>query len=137
MSTRRPTLRRRRFSTRSAVSATCVSRAGSESGCSGSPGEKPSARHGSAPANPHDRSTARDDPAIEQKPATSFPAGADDLLSAVARLPPHERLVVSMCYLDGCPVAEIALALGRPVGTVTKQLSRAIERLRKRLNEVL
>ncbi len=59
------------------------------------------------------------------------------LLSAVARLPRHERLVVSMRYFDGCPVAEVALALGRPVGTVTKQLSRAIERLRKRLNEVL
>ena len=64
--------RRRRFSTRSAVSATCVSRAGSESGCSGSPGEKPSARYGSAPASPHDRSTPATIPRSNKSPPPAF-----------------------------------------------------------------
>ena len=63
-------------------------------------------------------------------PATRLTADAEDLLAAVAGLPEHERLVVVLRYLDGLSVAEVAAALGRPVGTVTKQLSRAIERLR-------
>ena len=53
----------------------------------------------------------------------------------IARLPEHERIVVVMRYMDGCSVKDIADATGRPVGTVTKQLSRAIERLRGRLVE--
>lgn len=64
------------------------------------------------------------------KPATRVSGDAEELLAAVARLPEHERLVVVQRHLDGRSVAEIAEALGRPVGTVTKQLSRAIERLR-------
>ena len=54
----------------------------------------------------------------------------EDLLDAVARLPDHERVVVGLRYFDGHGVNEIATITGRPVGTVTKQLSRAIERLR-------
>ena len=54
----------------------------------------------------------------------------------IARLPEHERIVVVMRYVDGCSVKDIAGATERPVGTITKQLSRAIERLRDRLAEV-
>jgi len=54
----------------------------------------------------------------------------------IARLPEHERIVVVMRYVDGCSVKDIAGATERPVGTITKQLSRAIERLRGRLVEV-
>ena len=59
-----------------------------------------------------------------------FQADAEDLLAAVARLPEHERIVIVLRYVDGRSVAEVAAALGRPIGTVTKQLSRAIERLK-------
>jgi RNA polymerase sigma-70 factor (ECF subfamily) len=74
-------------------------------------------------------------------PAAGEPAGiltpeADDLLRAVGHLPEHERLVVALRYLDGLPVAEVARLTGRPVGTVTKQLSRALERLRSAFREV-
>jgi RNA polymerase sigma-70 factor, ECF subfamily len=62
--------------------------------------------------------------------ATRLSTDAEDVLTAVARLPEHERLVVVLHYLDGHSVVEVAAALGRPVGTVTKQLSRAIGRLR-------
>jgi RNA polymerase sigma-70 factor (ECF subfamily) len=61
---------------------------------------------------------------------------ADDLLRALGRLPEHERLVVALRFLDGHSVAEVARLTGRPVGTVTKQLSRAIARLRSLFREV-
>ena len=48
----------------------------------------------------------------------------------IARLPRHEQVVLSLRYVAGLPVADIARATGRPVGTVTKQLSRAVNRLR-------
>ncbi len=54
----------------------------------------------------------------------------------IARLPEHERIVAVMRYVDGRSIKEIAEATGRPVGTITKQLSRAIERLRNWLVEV-
>jgi RNA polymerase sigma-70 factor (ECF subfamily) len=59
-----------------------------------------------------------------------------ELLRALGRLPEHERLVIALRYLDGRAVAEVAQLTGRPVGTVTKQLSRAIERLRSMFREV-
>jgi RNA polymerase sigma-70 factor (ECF subfamily) len=59
-----------------------------------------------------------------------------DLLLAIGRLPEHERLVIALRYLDGHSVAEVARLTGRPVGTVTKQLSRALERLRSMFREV-
>jgi RNA polymerase sigma-70 factor (ECF subfamily) len=77
------------------------------------------------------------DPPHDPAPAMRLSADAEDLLAAVARLPEHERLVVVLHYLDGRPVAEVAATLGRPVGTVTKQLSRAIERLKVKTKGVI
>jgi RNA polymerase sigma-70 factor (ECF subfamily) len=59
-----------------------------------------------------------------------------EVVEQIARLPEHERIVVVMRYVDGRSVKEIAGSTGRPVGTITKQLSRAIERLRDWLAEV-
>ena len=59
-----------------------------------------------------------------------------EVAQQIARLPEHERIVVVMRYIDGRSLNEIAELTGRPLGTVTKQLSRAIERLRDRLVEV-
>ncbi len=73
----------------------------------------------------------------DDDPATRLSADAGELLAAVARLPEHERLVVTLHYLEGRSVAEVAVALGRPVGTVTKQLSRAIQRLKVRTKGVI
>ena len=66
-----------------------------------------------------------------EQQATSLPAESEELVEAVAGLPEHERQVVVLRYLHGYAVAEIAQALGRPVGTVTKQLSRAVQRLKQ------
>ncbi|HWB08650.1 MAG TPA: sigma-70 family RNA polymerase sigma factor [Pirellulales bacterium] len=58
------------------------------------------------------------------------------LVAKVGRLPDHERTVVALRYFQGHSVAEIARLTARPVGTVTKQLSRALERLKSVLREV-
>jgi RNA polymerase sigma-70 factor (ECF subfamily) len=55
------------------------------------------------------------------------------LLYSVQQLPAHERWMVSLHYFEGQSVQEIAQTTGRPVGTVTKRLSRAIQRLRGEL----
>jgi len=53
------------------------------------------------------------------------------VVETLGRLPEQERAVVVLRYVDGHSVAEIADMTGRPVGTVTKQLSRGVGRLRK------
>jgi RNA polymerase sigma-70 factor, ECF subfamily len=58
---------------------------------------------------------------------------ADDqseLLAAVNRLPEHERIVVILHYFQEQSVQTVARMTGRPIGTVTKQLSRAVKRLK-------
>jgi RNA polymerase sigma-70 factor (ECF subfamily) len=76
-------------------------------------------------------------PDRDNGPVTRLSADAEDLLAAVAGLPEHERLVVVLHYLDGRSVVEVAEVLGRPAGTVTKQLSRAIARLKIRTKGVI
>jgi RNA polymerase sigma factor (sigma-70 family) len=57
------------------------------------------------------------------------------LLAAVLRLPKHEQEVLTLRYFEGHPVKTISEITGRPVGTVTMQLSRARTRLQKWLKE--
>ncbi len=58
------------------------------------------------------------------------------LLAALMGLPERERRLLMLRHLGGHSVAEIAQIVGRPVGTVTKQLSRGYVRLRERLAHV-
>ena len=55
------------------------------------------------------------------------------LLSAIVRLPKAEQQAVMLRYFSDNSVNEVAGILGRSVGTVTKQLSRARFRLRTML----
>jgi RNA polymerase sigma-70 factor (ECF subfamily) len=65
-----------------------------------------------------------------------IPDGHDfELLSAIAALPEHERVVIMLRYFDDHDIPAIAAILNRPIGTVTKQISRAHERLRRALAE--
>jgi RNA polymerase sigma-70 factor (ECF subfamily) len=66
-------------------------------------------------------------------PSQDGPLGDDqeELLAAVTRLPEHERVVVVLHYFQEHSVQAVAQLTGRPVGTVTKQLSRALRRLRE------
>lgn len=77
---------------------------------------------------------AVDPPASDN--ATPLDEDLQRLLAAVAKLPAHERVVVVLHYLEGHNVQTIAEMTGRPLGTVTKQLSRAVQRLRRILVEV-
>ena len=52
-----------------------------------------------------------------------------ELLELVERLPDQERVVIGLKYFEGHSVEKIAEMTGRPLGTVTKQLSRARQRL--------
>ncbi|MEN6304272.1 MAG: sigma-70 family RNA polymerase sigma factor [Armatimonadia bacterium] len=52
---------------------------------------------------------------------------------AVARLPEPQRVVVVMHHFEDIPVAEIAVQLKVPLGTVLSRLSRGREALRRRL----
>lgn len=71
------------------------------------------------------------------EPSNSDPRAnsGGDLLEMVACLPEHERAVVMLRYVDGHDLASISRICGRPVGTVSKQLSRAHQRLYKLLTK--
>ncbi|MEZ6138170.1 MAG: sigma-70 family RNA polymerase sigma factor [Pirellulaceae bacterium] len=58
-----------------------------------------------------------------------------ELLEFVERLPEQERVVIGLRHFDGHSIQDISQITGRPIGTVSKQLSRAHERLRGWVNE--
>ena len=60
-------------------------------------------------------------------------APRDDMLAALARLPPEHRAVVVMRYLLEYTPGEIAEALGLPRGTVNSRLRRGLDALREEL----
>lgn len=57
-----------------------------------------------------------------------------DLDMALATLPAEQREVLLLVGLEGLAYAEVALALGIPIGTVMSRLSRGRERLRAALD---
>lgn len=57
-------------------------------------------------------------------------AGADDLDRLLARLPPERREILSLRFVDGLALEEIAQALEIPLGTVKSRLHLAIKALR-------
>ncbi|MFI5281735.1 MAG: RNA polymerase sigma factor [Candidatus Dormibacterales bacterium] len=57
------------------------------------------------------------------------------LLDQINALSPEDRLVIASRYLLELDVAETSAALGVPEGTVKSRLSRALTRLRARLEE--
>jgi RNA polymerase sigma-70 factor (ECF subfamily) len=60
----------------------------------------------------------------------------EDVIEQIAKLPIHERIVVVLRYVNQYPVQRIAEITGRPFETVKKQLSRALQRLRKTFQQV-
>jgi RNA polymerase sigma factor (sigma-70 family) len=56
--------------------------------------------------------------------------GQEALLVAVRGLPPHQRAVIALRYLDDLSEAATAEVLGCSVGAVKSQASRALRALR-------
>ena len=62
---------------------------------------------------------------------------AGQIRSAVASLPPRDREVIVLCYLEGNAPAEIARLLSLTPNTVEVRLHRARKRLRQRLHDFM
>jgi len=73
--------------------------------------------------------------ALSQTPTDSEPACDIGVEQAVAALPLPYRRVILLRYYGGCSCGEIAEQLDVPIGTVTKQLSRAYAMLRRLLTQ--
>ena len=58
-----------------------------------------------------------------------------ELEKTIARLPESQRRVLLLRYYGGLSCLEVAQKLGIPLGTVTKNLSRAYKNLRELLNK--
>ncbi len=71
----------------------------------------------------------------EAQEMNSLDGVGEQLLKALSHLPEHERIVLLLRHFESRDVESIARITGRPVGTVTKQLSRAHQRLRKLLED--
>jgi RNA polymerase sigma factor (sigma-70 family) len=54
-----------------------------------------------------------------------------ELAAALQQLPPEQREVLLLVALEDMPYADVAKALGIPVGTVMSRLARGRERLRR------
>lgn len=58
-----------------------------------------------------------------------------ELLEALSRLPPEQRLVMDFFYIQGYKQREIAELLGIPTGTVKSRIDRGLKKLKGILNE--
>ncbi len=74
--------------------------------------------------------------AADPAPHAELDEGATTLLEAVLELPPREREVLMLKYFEDLRVAEIAAVIGQSVGTITKRLTRARQRLRSKLGRL-
>jgi RNA polymerase sigma factor (sigma-70 family) len=70
---------------------------------------------------------------VATDPKENRPESWPELHEEIARLPEHYRQPVVLCYLEGLTAEEAAQRIGCPAGTVHSRLSRALERLRGRL----
>lgn len=84
--------------------------------------------------------------ALESAPNAEAPVIADfarlekderfeGVLEKVAQLPELQRAVVTRAYLGGQTLRQIGEELNTPIGTIKSALSRALVRLRERVNE--
>jgi len=77
------------------------------------------------------------DPGASPEAAAERHELARALMGGIERLPPRFRAVVTLRYLHGYELAEIADILGWPVGTVKSRLHHSLRQLRGELHSVL
>jgi RNA polymerase sigma-70 factor (ECF subfamily) len=71
-----------------------------------------------------------DDPATQPEPEKPRQAIGEEMMDALAQLPPEQRAVVVLRHLLEYTPGEIARMLELPRGTVNSRLRRALDRLR-------
>jgi RNA polymerase sigma factor (sigma-70 family) len=72
---------------------------------------------------------------VDGRPDVTSPATDSSVWDAVARLPERHREVVLLHYYSDLPLADVAAAVRRPVGTVKRQVAEARERLAQTLGD--
>lgn len=82
-----------------------------------------------------DPEAAAPDPAPDPEAQAVAAAGGEHLALLLARLPWAQRSAVVLRHVTGLSYAEIAAALGRPVGTVKADVHRGLQQLRALLEE--
>jgi len=73
-----------------------------------------------------------------QEIAATDPSAIEDaaeVLAAIGRLNKQDQQIILLRYFSNLQVSEIAAITGSPIGTITKQLSRAIAKLREYVNK--
>lgn len=68
-----------------------------------------------------------------QEEQDEYADGGGRLRSAISRLPPEQRAAIGLYYLEEMSVAEVAVALAVPAGTVKTRLMHARRKLRAAL----
>ncbi|MBQ8537385.1 MAG: RNA polymerase sigma factor [Clostridia bacterium] len=68
---------------------------------------------------------------LEEAPQVPPPQEEAPVMEAIARLKPEQRAAVTLYYLDGCTVGEIAEALNCPQSTIKTRLHSARKQLKK------
>ena len=80
--------------------------------------------------SPDEEATAAALTAADQGDGDAF-AGTDAVAAAIARLSPERREALTLRFVDGLSLAEIATALDVPLGTVKSRLSLGVKQLRE------
>ena len=81
----------------------------------------------------HNTFLSHDAVPIEALPQRGSGEGASDLYLALATLPPKERSAITLFYLNGYSIKEIAAITETSQDAVKQQLSRGREKLREKL----
>ena len=76
------------------------------------------------------------DEATEAHCTAAESADSDAIVRAFGSLSTKLRVVATLALIEECPLAEIAEALGVPIGTVKSRLFRATQELRKELERL-
>lgn len=73
------------------------------------------------------------EPVVPEHATAAFASDLDKVMAAVAVLPPAQRAALALYHLEGMGVAEIAVSLDVPPGTVKTRLMHARRKVREQL----